>query len=431
MEDDDSFGSPKQVTDEDIRKTLQRVEQNDATLKTLYIGSNHESPMFDGHHIVSDNNNNDGVYNNLSVVDDELSRLGDYIGTNTNLITLEVQINRTKGEPKVIDRFYEGLKSNSSIKYLTMHCSGLNLVGGVLHKILNAYQANSSRLTALHIDYTNLQNEGDNIITATLGSCTNLKIIKLTHCSITDEMLWPMVETIRGEKLKKLDLSNNDIGNTGCETIATLLEDPNTNTSHLCLSQNQIGNEGMTSIANSLMNNTMLDTLELYGNTFSKRSAEDIFSKMICNKSSINSIYLSNHTLENMELTLSLPPQIAPMVPGYQPVDDQLLDLLRMNRCETKGHVAINKILKYHPNIDMEQFFEWDKEGEQNLKALPYIMSWFERARTATRHNETEEYHIETKKLSAMFQFAQAMPIMFVSTDSNSTIDNRKRKRDI
>ena len=85
MEDDDSFGSPKQVTDEDIRKTLQRVEQNDATLKTLYIGSNHESPTFDGHHIVSANINNDGVYNNLSVVDDELSRLGDYIGTNTNL----------------------------------------------------------------------------------------------------------------------------------------------------------------------------------------------------------------------------------------------------------------------------------------------------------------------------------------------------------
>ena len=98
MEDDDSFGSPKQVTDEDIRKTLQRVGQNDATFKTLNIGNNHQIPALNGH-IFSGINNNNGVYNNFSVNDDEFSRLGDYIGTNTNLKTLAVQINRTKGEP--------------------------------------------------------------------------------------------------------------------------------------------------------------------------------------------------------------------------------------------------------------------------------------------------------------------------------------------
>jgi len=382
--------------------------------------------MFNGQYLVSDNNNSDGVYNNLSVDDDELSRLGDYVGTNTNLITLKVQINRTKGEPKVVDSFYEGLMRNSSITCLTMHCSGHNLVGGVLHRILTAYQANRSRLTALHIHYTGLQNGGDNIITNTIRRCANLKEIKLRHCSITDEMLWPMVEAIRGRKLEKLDFSNNDIGNTGCETIATLLAFGYT--SRLCLRHNNI--QGVTSLANSLMNNTKLDTLELYANLFNKRSAEDIFSKMICNKSSINSIYLSNHTLENMELTVNLPPQIAPMVPGYEPVDGQLLDLLRMNRCEDKVHVAFIKILKYHPNIDIESLFELDKKGERNLKALPYIISWFQRARAATEHYETEEYHVESKKLSAMYQFVQAMPTLFVSTDSNNTSEGRKRKRD-
>ena len=142
--------------------------------------------MFGGQLLNCHHGNNDDVYNNLSDDDDELSSLGQCIGMNTNLITLEVQINRTKGEPKVVDRFYDGLKRNSSIKCLTFHCSGLNLVGGVLHKILNAYQANSSRLTALHIDNADLQNGGDNIINTTLRRCTNLKEIKLTYCSITD-----------------------------------------------------------------------------------------------------------------------------------------------------------------------------------------------------------------------------------------------------
>ena len=44
-------------------------------------------------------------------------------------------------------------------------------------------------------------------------------------------------------------------------------------------------------------------------------------------------------------------------------------------------------------------------------------MSWFERARAATEHCETDEYHIETRILSAMCQLAQAMPILFVPTD--------------
>ena len=56
-----------------------------------------------------------------------------------------------------------------------------------------------------------------------------------------------------------------------------------------------------------------------------------------------------------------------------------------MNRDANKRHVAIRKILRYHPNIDMEPFFEWDleeeEEGEQTLKALPFVIDWFERAK--------------------------------------------------
>ena len=91
--------------------------------------------------------------------------------------------------------------------------------------------------------------------------------------------------------------------------------------------------------------------------------------------------------------------------------------------------MTIKKILKYHPNIDMGPFFEWgmDAEGEQTLKALPYVIDWFERAKVVAAA-DNEDYNISERKLSAIFQFARAMPLLCVST-SNIKIDNKKRKR--
>ena len=98
---------------------------------------------------------------------------------------------------------------------------------------------------------------------------------------------------------------------------------------------------------------------------------------------------------------------------------EQLASLLNMNRDTNKSNVAIKKILKYHPNIDMEPFFEWNMEGdgERDLKALPYVVDWFERAQDAVAGDEGEErYNIDGRKLSAIYQFARAMPLMLVPT---------------
>ena len=102
--------------------------------------------------------------------------------------------------------------------------------------------------------------------------------------------------------------------------------------------------------------------------------------------------------------------------------------LLNLNNGANKMHVAIKKILKHHPNIDMEPLFEWDAEGEQTLKALPYVVGWFDRARVAVTDNDGERYHVEEKTLSAIFQFVKGMPLLFVPT-SHIKVDNKKRKR--
>ena len=108
-------------------------------------------------------------------------------------------------------------------------------------------------------------------------------------------------------------------------------------------------------------------------------------------------------------------------------IDEHLSSLLERNQLTNKRHVALQKILRYHPNIDMEPMFEWDAEGEETLKALPYVVSWFDRAGVAVADVRGERNNVEERKLSAMFQFALAMPLLLVPV-SHIKVDSKKRK---
>ena len=163
-----------------------------------------------------------------------------------------------------------------------------------------------------------------------------------------------------------------------------------------------------------MANNTKLKDLYLLNNQFEQSVVEDVFSRVLCNTLSINDTYASNHTLDSV------------MPCG---VSGRLSCLLNTNDHTDKSHVAIRKILQYHPNIDMKPLYEWDADGEQTLKALPYIVDWFERAEVAVVDGRRESYRIEEKKLSAIFQFTTSMPLLFVPT-SHIKVDNKKRKRD-
>ena len=57
------------------------------------------------------------------------------------------------------------------------------------------------------------------------------------------------------------------------------------------------------------------------------------------------------------------------------------------------------------------------------MKALPHIINWFERARVAVAAND-EEFDINGRKLSAIFQFAKAKPLLFEGI-SRINADNR------
>ena len=81
----------------------------------------------------------------------------------------------------------------------------------------------------------------------------------------------------------------------------------------------------------------------------------------------------------------------------------------------------------------MGPLFEWGmgEDCEQTLKALPYIINWFGRAAVvaAADDEEGEPYRINDRKLSAIFQFAKAMPMLLEGVVNVRVDEDKKRKR--
>jgi len=297
-------------------------------------------------------------------------------------------------------------------------------------------------LTELLINTMSLVNSaGKYRFVECLRGLTNLREISFVCSDITDDLLLSMVEAIREYTLfEKLNLNYNRIGNAGCEALATLR---NVNWVHIA--DNNIGNEGMIAFANSLSENNHLRGLIISNNLFDIQSVADDFCKSLCNTSSINDIYSSNHTLETIRTGLG---------PNPNPNLDEgarLVSLLKLNRStKNKKHVAIKKILLCHSHgIDMEPLFDLSLEDDdcgQDLRALPYVMAWFETAREAighsTRENEydscsnndsdppgEESIVLEGRWLSAIYHFVTSMPMLFVPASHMDKGADKKRKR--
>ena len=139
-----------------------------------------------------------------------------------------------------------------------------------------------------------------------------------------------MVEAIKDgcTSLEHLYLRRNRIGNARCHAVATLLEDPDSNIRTLDLGINQIGNEGANAIANSLANNTKLEVLYLSNSNPFDSSVLGIFCRALCNTSSVNDTYCSNHTLNTLVVSDEQQGQHV----------DHLATVLKMNKEANNSH---------------------------------------------------------------------------------------------
>jgi len=256
--------------DEQSKKVLQRVEENDPTLIELDIGK-------------------DTSFYGVTV--SNLSLLGAAIGSNTHLKRVILRgdglylLHKSSDDYSV---FLNGLKRNSSINDLYLYFRGcINILG---NEVLKVYQE-INNLTTISI-HASLGNNGRfRVVANTLRACTNLKFIDLSHSDITDKQLSLLVDAIKGHNsLKVLDLSKNLIEDEGCEILAVLLlKDPNCNLHTLNLEHNPISNGDLCAIGYELVKNTKLKRLFVDRDAINQH-VKAVFSRLSCDILSIDDV---------------------------------------------------------------------------------------------------------------------------------------------
>jgi len=151
-----------------------------------------------------------------------------------------------------------------------------------------------------------------------------------------------------------------------------------------------IRDEVLIELANALANNNTLTDLDIgyINRVFERRIIEDksagikALSRILCDRSSIDATFRSNHTLTRVYLrvrseilledfdglpTLWRPTTIQDHYPSH------LTNMLQLNRNDNKFEVSRQKILRCHfDDYDTQQFLDMDLD----LEVLPHALAW-------------------------------------------------------
>ena len=84
---------------------------------------------------------------------------------------------------------------------------------------------------------------------------------------------------------------------------------------------------------------------------------------------------------------------------------------LNAARAANSKDIVMKLILRSHTHFYMKQFCDW---GDLEVEVLPLAVSWFDRAGSLRELEEGMQSRDEMGKLSYIYQFARAIPLMFV-----------------
>ena len=292
------------------------------------------------------------------------------------------------------------LKSHTRMQEMTlcdmrMSTSSCNALSAVLPQMTG--------ILSLHLGRNLINCECTEALVRGLGGCCRLEKLDLTDNEIGDNGLDALMRGLPASvhtlhlsqnniafarqqsplRFDDLDLSENPISLDGLRKFADSLADPGCCVRKLRLMglQNALADEGAAIIAAGLRSNRTVThlglTMDRDGLT---RTALDAFSSTLCNTTSINDTYSSNHMLQQFI--------------GYSKLSDDIEVMLALNSNQDKNLVAAEKILLSHRHLDVTPLID----GELGL--LPFVIAWLERFALSRR----------VLKLSSIFQFVRTMP---------------------
>nr|XP_055053434.1 NACHT, LRR and PYD domains-containing protein 12-like [Misgurnus anguillicaudatus] len=149
---------------------------------------------------------------------------------------------------------------------------GCRLINEDLVALTSALKSNPSQLRELDLSVNNLGDSGVTLICDVLKeSQCKLEILRLCGCNITAEGCVDLTSALRSNPshLRDLDLSKNNLGDSGVKLISDVLKNPQCKLEKLWLTECIITNEGCAALTSALRSNpSHLRDLNLSGNKF-------------------------------------------------------------------------------------------------------------------------------------------------------------------
>eukprot|EP00956_Cyclotella_meneghiniana_P020915 scaffold37530_cov22-Cyclotella_meneghiniana.AAC.2 len=250
---------------------------------------------------------------------------------------------------------YEGLKHNTSVQYLTTYFldgSDFSIFDSE-HFMTNNLQMKTLKIRSDHPLRSLLPDEG-RIINLAVRSLSSLKILYIYSCPFQDNGVFEQILSACST-IQSLSLDCDEIYK--CTAVAGFLRNQFTERQRLRgLEVHTVVRGGFRIIADSLVNNTTLETLFILGS----ESTDDVggnFERILCDASSLDGIKSSNHTLVKIYPDDHL--------------SQRVLECLKLNRNENKEEVVRQKIAKYYFAGD----FAVSPFASMPLSAIPNVMT--------------------------------------------------------
>ncbi|KAK6299410.1 hypothetical protein J4Q44_G00309200, partial [Coregonus suidteri] len=124
--------------------------------------------------------------------------------------------------------------------------------------LVSALSSNPSHLRELDLSYNDLKDSGVKLLSAGLGNhhC-KLETLRLSGCLVTEEGCASLVSALKSNPshLRELDLSNNDLKDSGVKLLSAGLGNPHCKLETLRLSGCLVTEEGCDSLVSALRSN--------------------------------------------------------------------------------------------------------------------------------------------------------------------------------